>query len=194
MVGIVKSLEGVLKGDDLEKMAETMDKFEQQFETLDVQSVRRPAPPSPSSAPSGPGNTQRTSNGSTAQEVLATVRRRFGASCAAACAARPVFQIGRSCARRRASAQLKNGAAPVGGGMQGIVEAVMNQQAALSTPEDEVNSLLQQVMPVLADGPPAWLVSVPSAGSARLSRDREKDFVGALFQPPAHAHTWPSGA
>jgi len=65
MVGIVSSLEVVLKGDNLEKMAETMDRFEQQFETLDVQS--------------------------------------------------------------------------------GVVEAAMNQQAALSTPEEDVNSLMQQV-------------------------------------------------
>ncbi len=40
MVGIVKSLDVALAGNNLEKMAETMDKFETQFETLDVQTVR----------------------------------------------------------------------------------------------------------------------------------------------------------
>jgi hypothetical protein len=39
MVGIVKSLDVALAGNNLEKMAETMDKFESQFETLDVQTV-----------------------------------------------------------------------------------------------------------------------------------------------------------
>lgn len=42
MVGIVKSLDVALAGNNLEKMAETMDKFESQFETLDVQTVSRP--------------------------------------------------------------------------------------------------------------------------------------------------------
>lgn len=40
MVGIVKSLDVALAGNNLEKMAATMDKFESQFETLDVQTVR----------------------------------------------------------------------------------------------------------------------------------------------------------
>jgi charged multivesicular body protein 1 len=65
MVGIVKSLDVALAGNNLEKMAETMDKFETQFETLDVQT--------------------------------------------------------------------------------GVVENAMNNQAALSTPEEDVNELMQQV-------------------------------------------------
>jgi hypothetical protein len=47
MVGIVKSLDVALAGNNLEKMAETMDKFESQFETLDVQTVSHRASPSP---------------------------------------------------------------------------------------------------------------------------------------------------
>ena len=65
MVGIVGALEKSLAGNNLEKMAMTMDQFERQFEDLDVQTS--------------------------------------------------------------------------------FVEGAMNQQAALSTPEDEVNQLLLQV-------------------------------------------------
>jgi charged multivesicular body protein 1 len=65
MVGIVNSLDVALAGNNLEKMAETMDKFESQFETLDVQT--------------------------------------------------------------------------------GVVEQAMHNQAALSTPEEDVNDLMQQV-------------------------------------------------
>jgi len=38
MAGIVKSLDRALKANNLEQVSETMDKFEQQFESLDVQS------------------------------------------------------------------------------------------------------------------------------------------------------------
>mmetsp|Transcript_13307 Transcript_13307/g.40261 ORF Transcript_13307/g.40261 Transcript_13307/m.40261 type:complete len:115 (-) Transcript_13307:24-368(-) len=94
MVGIVGALEKALAGNNLEKMAQTMETFERQFENLDVQSE--------------------------------------------------------------------------------FVEGAMSQQAALSTPEDDVNMLVQQV----ADehGLESRLAlpnaaATPAAGSAVASSD-----------------------
>lgn len=186
MVGIVSSLETVLKGDNLERMAETMDKFEQQFETLDVQSVK-PLPPVPQN--SGAQVSAKPQAGLRAvqlcqqlpndvpdapfeQTVLAgsvlELNSRWSRHCDFRDPAWQAIVLPSGLIGVSVEAQLYP---EVAGwwAAQGVVEAAMSQQAAQSTPEEEVNSLLQQVT---SPPPPeharthAAPISPPAASSA----------------------------
>lgn len=109
MVGIVGALGKSLAGNNLEKMAQTMDQFERQFEDLDVQS--------------------------------------------------------------------------------NFVEGAMNQQAALSTPEDEVNQLLMQVadehgLETNLALPNA--ASTPAAAPADAAANHDDEFSRRLAELKGH--------
>ncbi|KAK9790530.1 hypothetical protein WJX73_000707 [Symbiochloris irregularis] len=106
MAGIVKSLDQALASNNLEKVANTMDQFERQFENLDIQSE--------------------------------------------------------------------------------FVENAMNAQAAISTPENDVNSLMQQVADEhgldLALNLPGAGVSAPAAAQAQPTASADADFNSRLAQ------------
>lgn len=108
MVGIVGALEKALAGNNLEKMAQTMETFERQFENLDVQSE--------------------------------------------------------------------------------FVEGAMSQQAALSTPEDDVNMLVQQVRSITHLTALAWLHQ-DSACSLRAGPSQKGDMSAVMSQCSSAACT-----
>jgi hypothetical protein len=47
--------------------------------------------------------------------------------------------------------------------LQGVVEQAMHNQAALSTPEEDVNDLMQQVAGANPAAPACWLLCSPQA-------------------------------
>lgn len=140
MVGIVKSLDVALAGNNLEKMAETMDKFESQFETLDVQTVRLRVP--------GP-----CAAGSRTVLCDTEAKERMFACCP------PVLPT-RRYNTRWSSAMMQLRVLRV---LQGVVEQAMHNQAALSTPEEDVNDLMQQVAGAAPAAPSCWLLRSPLA-------------------------------